>query len=186
MSCGTVPRSESSRLRQRDVDLVVGTCFMNESAIGWAWRQSAASTEKLVLLALASVADSNGAATPTIATLASMCGVTRRSVQRTLRKLLGAGLVRSEARRREDRSTMSNRYRVAVAPAQTVATPNETRESTAQLQNRGPSDTGVTPERHIRRWPDDADVAPTATANPDQIRHEKRRPLFPELAKVVG
>lgn len=186
MSCGTVPRSESSRLHRRDVDLEVGTHRMNENAIGWAWRQSAATTDKLVLLALASVADSGGAATPTIAMLASMCGVTRRSVQRILRKLLGAGLVGSEVRRREDRSTMSNRYRLAIAPIQAVATPNETSQSTAQLRNRDSSDIGVTTERHIRRRPEDADVTPTAAANPDEIRHEKRRPLFPELAKVVG
>jgi Helix-turn-helix domain len=186
MSCATVPRSEWSLLRRRDVNLEIGASFMNEFAIGWAWRQSAASTDKLVLLALASVADSNGTATPTVATLASMCGVTRRSVQRTLRKLLGAGLMSSEARRREDLSTISNRYWLAVTPIQAVATPSETNESAVQRRNRDPSDIGVTQDRHIRRWPDDADVTPTAVANPGEIRHEKRRPLFPELAKVVG
>ena len=44
----------------------------------------------------------------------------------------------------------------------------------------------VTLEPHEWRRPDDADVAPTVAANLDEIRHEKRRPLFPELAKVVG
>lgn len=160
---------------------------MNESAIGWAWRQSAASTEKLVLLALASVADSHGTATPTIATLASMCRVTRRSVQRTLSKLVAAGFVQSEARRRDDRATLSNRYRLAVPHVEMSVNPDSVRKPWTKFANLEPRDMDVTPARHDWRWTDDAAVAPTTAAtNPGEIRYEKRRPLFPELAKVVG
>ena len=55
-----------------------------------------------------------------------------------------------------------------------------------QLRNQEVSNMSVTLEPHEWRRPDDADVAPTVAANLDEIRHEKRRPLFPELAKVVG
>ncbi|MBI2800113.1 MAG: helix-turn-helix domain-containing protein [Gammaproteobacteria bacterium] len=159
---------------------------MNESAIAWAWRQPAVATDKLVLLALATVVNNHGEATPTLATLATMCGITRRSVQRTLRKLFAVGLIECELRQRDNRATMSNRYRLAIPHIEMSAAPNEAGAPTARPRVDEQSDIDVTRERHPRRSPADTLVARLTVANPDEIRHEKRRPLFPELAKVVG
>lgn len=83
---------------------------MNERAIRWAWGQNLPSTHKLVLLALAYVADGNGQCSPSISSLAAQCGVSTRTVRRALRDLEADSLLTAEARLRPDGSTTSNQY----------------------------------------------------------------------------
>ena len=66
------------------------------------------------------------------------------------------------------------------------AEPAEAKAPTARPRVDAQRDTDLARERHPRRSPDDAHVAHLTELNPDEIRLDKRRPLFPELAKAIG
>jgi hypothetical protein len=70
---------------------------MSVQATTWVWNQSkAGGTARLVLLALADHAHPDGThAFPAVAELARMCGVSDRTVQRTLRDLEASGEIRT-------------------------------------------------------------------------------------------
>lgn len=83
---------------------------MNEQAIRWAWGQNLPSTHKLVLLALAHLADAAGLCSPSISSLAALCSVSTRTVRRVLRELEADSLLTAQARLRPDGSVASNQY----------------------------------------------------------------------------
>lgn len=87
---------------------------MSNRAIKWAWRQSLQPTAKLTLLALADAADENGSSTPSASALAKVCGVSTRTVRRSIRDLAKAGLLHIDGRHRSDGSRASNRYVLAL------------------------------------------------------------------------
>ena len=83
---------------------------MSVDAINWAKRQGIGDAEgKGVLIVLAEHADKWGICWPSAATLAKATGKSKRTVQRHLRTLEGAGFVLSEEARRADGSRSSNR-----------------------------------------------------------------------------
>lgn len=94
---------------------------MNATATQWAWRQHLPSTHKLVLLALAFVADVDGTCSPSITSLAALCSVSTRTVRRALRDLEADGLLKAEPRLRPDGSTTSNQYRLCVTAGHVVS-----------------------------------------------------------------
>lgn len=114
-------------------------------AMNWAWRQSLAPTTKLVLMALADAADDHGICWPSVATLATKCSISTRTVRRTLQTLIILELLVAEPRYRPDGSCSSNRYRLQLrggdklspAPDRDVTTPGRVRQ--------GPPDTAVHP-----------------------------------------
>ena len=83
---------------------------MSVRASTWAWRQTVRSTERLVLVALADMANDHGVCWPSVATLARRCVKSTRTVQRALQTLTSANLICCELRQRPDGSTTSNRY----------------------------------------------------------------------------
>ena len=83
---------------------------MSVRASTWAWRQPVKSTERLLLVALADMADDHGVCWPSVATLAGRCKKSTRTVQRALQTLASANLLRCEQRQRADGSSTSNRY----------------------------------------------------------------------------
>jgi hypothetical protein len=84
-------------------------------AIRWVWAHALPSTHKLVLIALADMADDAGHCWPSIKTVAKHCGISTRSVRRILRDLEDQRLLTAELRQREDGSRTSNLYRLGCA-----------------------------------------------------------------------
>ncbi len=83
-------------------------------------------THKLVLLALAHLANASGRSSPSVSTLAASCGVSTRTIRRTLRDLEADGLLHTEPQLRDDGSTKSNRYALRLAEGHAAAGPPDT------------------------------------------------------------
>lgn len=94
---------------------------MNEQAIRWAWCQNLPSTHKLVLLALAHLADAAGLCSPSISSLAALCSVSTRTVRRVLRDLEADSLLAVQARLRTAGSTTSNQYALCMTGGHPVS-----------------------------------------------------------------
>jgi Helix-turn-helix domain len=80
----------------------------------WAWATPLPPTSKLILMALADIADDHGICWPSHRTLALKCTLSDRTVRRTLGKLHALKLLVVEARTRKNGSSASNCYRLAV------------------------------------------------------------------------
>lgn len=85
---------------------------MSIAAMNWAWLLRMAPTLKLLLMALADIADDSGLCWPSVAHLAKKCCVSERTVQRLLAALQRMEVLESEARFRADGSRTSNLYRL--------------------------------------------------------------------------
>ena len=80
----------------------------------WAWASPLPPTPKLVLMALADIADDHGVCWPSHKTLALKCSLTDRTVRRVLAVLQAQHLLIVERRFRQDGSRTSNGYRLAI------------------------------------------------------------------------
>jgi hypothetical protein len=87
---------------------------MSIRAMNWAWQVLLPPTAKLVLLALADIADDAGSCWPSQNVIAAKCSITSRTVQRIIVTLQGQGLLVIEPRYRADGSRSSNRYRLSL------------------------------------------------------------------------
>ena len=80
----------------------------------WAWSKALPPTSKLVLMALADIADDLGVCWPSHPTLAVKCSLADRTLRRVLSLLRAQKLVFIEPRFNTNGSRTSNRYRLAV------------------------------------------------------------------------
>jgi Helix-turn-helix domain len=87
---------------------------MSIRAMTWAWQISLSPTPKLLLMALADIADDTGLCWPSHTTLAAKCSLTDRTVRRVLVLLKRKSLILVEHRFKADGSRTSNRYRLAI------------------------------------------------------------------------
>jgi Helix-turn-helix domain len=91
-----------------------GVDEMSIRTMTWAWAVALPPTSKLVLMALADIADDRGVCWPSHPTLAAKCSLTDRTVRRILVLLQEHKLVVVERRFKATGSQTSNRYRLAV------------------------------------------------------------------------
>lgn len=82
--------------------------------MNWAWEQPLPPVPKLVLMALADNADDHGYCWPKMKTIAAKCSTSERTVQRTIKTLLAAGLLRKDARFDTSGRQVSNGYTLAL------------------------------------------------------------------------
>jgi hypothetical protein len=87
---------------------------MSIRVMTWAWSTALPPTSKLVLMALADIADDLGVCWPSHPTLAAKCSLTDRTLRRVLCSLQAQKLVFIQPRFKTDGSRTSNRYRLAV------------------------------------------------------------------------
>lgn len=105
--------------------------------MNWAWEQPLPPVPKLVLMALADNADDHGYCWPKMKTIAAKCSTSERTVQRTIKTLLAAGLLKKDARFSASGRQVSNGYTLALTyPDKLSPSPN---------CNEGEGDTCVTP-----------------------------------------
>src|SRR5271165_882422 len=87
---------------------------MSIRVMTWAWSIALPPTSKLVLMALADIADDLGVCWPSHPTLAVKCSLTDRTLRRVLCLLQAQKLVFIQPRFKTDGSRTSNRYQLAV------------------------------------------------------------------------
>lgn len=126
-----------------------GRALVSVRASTWAWRQAVKSTERLVLVALADMADDHGVCWPSVSTLAERCVKSTRTVQRALLTLASANLICCEPRQRADGSSTSNRYVLQLGGDILTGAPDTDVEGECHGR-RAPHDTGVTPRTTSR------------------------------------
>ncbi len=118
---------------------------MSNVAKNWALRQDLKPVPKLILLVLADIANDQGICWPSITTLAGKVGVTPRTVQRTIQRLVRRDLITVEQRYRGDGSCSSNRYRLSLDSGDNVSLSPDCGDTTPRHERRGPPVTSVTP-----------------------------------------
>lgn len=116
---------------------------MSIRAQNWAWLQQIAPTVKLLLMALADIADDAGICWPSVALLARKCCVSERTVQRLLATLQRMGLVSAEPRYRSDGSRTSNLYRLQLEGGDKLSPPFDAPCGEAAPDLTGTGDTVV-------------------------------------------
>jgi len=82
---------------------------MSFQAMSWALKQPVKTTEKLLLLVIANYADEQGQAWPSVETLCRDTGMSRATIQRSLRKLEKLGFLSTKKRMKSHAQT-SNLY----------------------------------------------------------------------------
>ena len=87
---------------------------MSIRALNWAWGIALPPTRKVVLLALADIADDNGLCWPKHSTIAIKSTTDERTVRRVLAWLQSQRLISVEPRYRNDGSRTSNSYRLTL------------------------------------------------------------------------
>lgn len=106
-----------------------------------AWQVDLQSSKKLVLMALADIADDGGKCWPSVGTLAAKCSLSARAVRANLADLERRGLICVERRFRNDGSQSSNLYVVlpgaAIPTAQAVSPDEVSRGEGCQPQAPG-------------------------------------------------
>lgn len=117
--------------------------------MNWVWRQNLPSTVKLVLLALADVADDEGICWPSVATIAVKASVTTRTVRRAMETLINHQLLTAETRHRSDGSCSSNRYRLLMEGGDRLSGAPDEGDSTPGHGCQGDPDTSVIPRTTI-------------------------------------
>lgn len=146
---------------------------MSIRAIRWVWGHALPTTHKLVLLALADMADDAGRCWPSVQTVAKQCGISTRSVRRILRDLEDKRLLTAESRQRQDGSRTSNLYRLDCA-----GMPNLSEGADAHDRRSG------------HRYPDGPDMnVPTRSVIGSSIAQRQRSVVDPtgvENADQVG
>lgn len=83
---------------------------MSIRALNWAWGWPLAPAPKLILLALADIADDHGVCFPSVTYVARKVTLGKRATQRRIQELATSKLIHVELRRRQDGSHTSNRY----------------------------------------------------------------------------
>lgn len=94
------------------------------------------SNAKLVLLALANYADEDGVCYPSVKRLATMTGLSDRSVRYALQALVDAGAMDRNHRRRADGSRTSDEYRLHIPAANGAASEQEARPAASKPSKR--------------------------------------------------
>lgn len=135
----------------------------------WAWEQSLPPTSKLLLMALADIADDAGACWPRIRTLALKCCISERTVQRTLKQFEALDLLEIKPRFTAGGGQTSSAYQLRLSsPPDKLSPPRS--------HGGGESDTGdtrgVTKPCHPR-----GDIALSPQEPPHQSPTEPPLPL---------
>src|SRR5665213_2311362 len=113
----------------------------------WAWSVALPPTSKLLLMALADIADDVGACWPSHPALAAKCNLSDRTVRRVLILLQTQQLVFIEPRFKTNGSRTSNRYRLA------IDTPQDNLSGATAIHGRGVR-SGRPPTKGASLWAD--------------------------------
>jgi hypothetical protein len=108
-------------------------------------RQDLRPIPKFVLTVLGDAANEQGVCWPRISTIANKVGVSPRTVQRAVQRLVERGLITVEQRYRNDGSCSSNLYRLHLDRGVSLSPPPDRSDTAPGHPRQGPPDTSVIP-----------------------------------------
>jgi predicted transcriptional regulator len=150
---------------------------MSIEALNWAWEQPVTkAVNKLVLLALADHANSDGECWPSMKRIAERSDISPRHVSRAISELIDLGLVEKANRRRHGGEYRGWDYRILVQ--RTPASSGPPRPVTSGRPRPSPADAGVRSEP-----PENRKEEPLADKPPESVRR-KTDNLFDAVAKA--
>lgn len=126
--------------------------------MSWAWGRPLGPAAKLVLMALADIADDQGICWPSVGHLATKCTISERTAQRLLAGLERLGLIEVEPRFRPDGSRTSNRFRLKLEGGDNLTPLPAVNDVAPRPGTSGGGDTDVT--RTTTDPPSDASIKP--------------------------
>ena len=148
---------------------------MSIEALNWAWDQPVAkAANKLVLLALADHANSDGECWPSMKRIAERSDISARHVSRAINELIDLGLVEKANRRRHGGQYRGWDYRLNVQ--RTPASGGPPRPVTSGHGRPSPADTGV------RSEPSENRKEEPLAATPPKVKDN----LFETVAQACG
>lgn len=109
--------------------------------MNWAWDQTLEPSAKLVLMALADIADDDGACFPRVKTLAQKCCLGERTVRRILKRFEDSGLLSSTPRYSRIGAQLSNLFCLNMSgiPPAKLAPPSPCQNGTPAEEDLQPS-----------------------------------------------
>lgn len=124
---------------------------MSIKASNWAWLQILEPTPKLILMALADIADDDGHCWPKLQTLAEKCCVSTRTIQRWLKVFKSSGLL-TIRERHDGRRQTSNMYTLHMDQKSNVLI--ATRKNPEEVNRENPSiEACLNPSLHEKSLP---------------------------------
>jgi len=148
-------------------------------ALNWAWEQPVSkAANKLVLLALADHANSDGECWPSMKRIAERSDISPRHVSRAISELIDLGLVEKANRRRHGGEYRGWDYRILVQ--RTPASNGRVAPVTSGHPRPSPADAGVRSE-----LPENRKEEPLADKPPATVR-KVQDGLFEKVAEVCG
>lgn len=96
--------------------------------MNWAWEQQLPPVPKLILMALADNADDHGYCWPKMKTIATKCSTSERTIQRTIKALLTAGMLKKDARFDTNGRQVSNGYTLVLTYPDKLSPPTDGRD----------------------------------------------------------
>ena len=152
---------------------------MSIEALNWAWDQPVAkAANKLVLLALADHANSDGECWPSMKRIAERSDISPRHVSRAINELIDLGLVEKANRRRHGGQYRGWDYRLNVQ--RTPASGGPPRPVTSGHGRPSPPDTGV------RSEPSENRKEEPLAATPPKVERRAKDNLFETVAQACG
>ena len=152
---------------------------MSIEALNWAWDQPVAkAANKLVLLALADHANSDGECWPSMKRIAERSDISARHVSRAINELIDLGLVEKANRRRHGGQYRGWDYRLNVQ--RTPASGGPPRPVTSGHGRPSPADTGV------RSEPSENRKEEPLAATPPKVERRTKDNLFETVAQACG
>jgi DNA-binding transcriptional ArsR family regulator len=152
---------------------------MSIEALNWAWEQPVdKAANKLVLLALADHANSDGECWPSMKRIAERSDISPRHVSRAISELIELGLVEKANRRRHGGEYRGWDYRILIQ--RTPASSGPPRPVTSGRPRPSPADAGVRSE-----LPENRKEEPLADKPPESVTKKKDK-LFETVAEVCG
>jgi DNA-binding transcriptional ArsR family regulator len=152
---------------------------MSIEALNWAWEQPVdKAANKLVLLALADHANSDGECWPSMKRIAERSDISPRHVSRAISELIELGLVEKANRRRHGGEYRGWDYRILIQ--RTPASSGSPRPATSGRPRPSPADAGVRSE-----LPENRKEEPLADKPPESVTKKKDK-LFETVAEVCG
>lgn len=99
------------------------------------YKSNLPSRAKQIMFYLINRANAEGTCFPSVRTIAKDCGVSERTVQRTMKVLLEAGFVIKENRYRDNGGQSSNLYKLQVEPENNIDSQSDTNEGKVNEEN---------------------------------------------------
>ncbi len=155
---------------------------MSIKCMNWAWSIQLPPTTKLVLMSLADNANDSAECFPSVKYIAKRCCISKRSVQRVLKKLKQKNLIWIHRQMRKNGSNQSNRYVLNLKCSYgDNLTPPKKRQALKQTRTDNPDDLSHDPATTTTRLDDTHDTPLTTIKSPKESTTTNSVVVWPDF-----